>query len=133
MKIITLVILQSLLLLEESEINKPITPMDENKAGVIYWHDGTLIFAHNYLAGTLLYELSVGDIITAKFENDTTKRYILTRKKITTKNKWIPDLEELSNKDSLTFVTCYPEFPSPQLGYYLFQFEPFIVNRYDQE
>ncbi len=124
MTILTIAISASLLLLQAGDINAPITPTQPDQAGVIYWDGGTMIYAHNYLAGGLLYELKEGDIITATFEDGREREYVLMLKRVIEPDRWHKAIVTYSSPNTLTFVTCWPEFPAPQQGNLIVQFAP---------
>lgn len=122
--ITTIAVAASLIVLQMGNINAPQTPTDPDQAGVIYWDGGTMIYAHNYLAGGLLYDMRAGDTITVTTEDGEEKEYILLRKTVTAPENWIRSIISYSSPTSITFVTCWPEFPAAQQGNLLAQFVP---------
>ena len=122
--IVTIAISAALLVMQVSDINAPQTPTDPDQAGVIYWQGGTMVYAHNYLAGGLLYDMRTGDTITVMMDDGSEQEYILLRKTVAAPENWIRSIIAYSSPKSITFVTCWPEFPAPYQGNLLAQFVP---------
>lgn len=77
----------------------------QGHANIEYWHDGTLIYAHNYLSGSEFYDF---DIVTAVYSDGSAKKFEIQKQIVIDKADWGTTILDYSTPETLTLVTCYP-------------------------
>ena len=87
------------------DITSNPTTLRNGYANVQEWDGGTLVYAHNYLSGGLLYEL---EDVSAVYSNGDIV-HMQVKKRIVYTSNWKKTLSDYSSPTTLTLVTCYPE------------------------
>lgn len=75
-------------------------------ANIEQWYDGTLIYAHNYLAGAAFDD---AETITAIYADGSAKQFGVIRTIVIDGADWTTTLLDYSTPETITLATCYPE------------------------
>lgn len=70
------------------------------------WFDGTLIYAHNYLAGAAFDD---AETMTVLYADGSVKQFEVTRTIVIDNTDWTATLLEYSTPETITLATCYTE------------------------
>jgi len=99
----------------------PNVPTEKNQFSMYDWGNGTFVYAHDYLAGGILNELQVGEVIILDG-----RYYLLSGVTIHWMDEgtrvWVEKVGRYSSADTLTFITCHPE--EGRDGRLILQFSP---------
>ena len=73
-------------------------------ANIEQWYDGTLIYAHNYLAGA---DFDEAETMTVIYADGGAKQFEVTRTVVIEHADWTSTLLDYSTPDTITLATCY--------------------------
>ena len=82
------------------------TTTQADAANIETWYDGTLVYAHNNLAGAQFY---TAETITALYSDGSARQYQTQARTVTTSEAWETNLLNYSTPETITLATCYPE------------------------
>lgn len=86
-------------------------PMSRYLAWEQVWDDGTLIAAHNWLAGLEFANVDKGDIVRGVYMDGSIVNFEVAETGIyyLSDNNWEQTIRRYSAKDHITLATCYHE------------------------
>lgn len=75
-------------------------------ANIEQWNDGTLIYAHNYLAGA---QFDEAETMTILYADGSARQFEVTRTIVIEHADWATTLLEYSTPETITLATCYTD------------------------